>query len=177
MTQDELTALLTGTYVRLWPYSPPYFPRDTLYQVWKLMEAHKAWPRLFWWEDVNDLHKGSLLAFASYMKTKAALLVESLETGKLAGLVWFDEMFDGLRGTISVWYARSAWGAAAHEATGIATRYGHQALSLPQVWGVTPWTAARHHALRCGYKDMATFPRYIRLNGKPMPMYFLCHED
>lgn len=177
MDKRVLEQLLTGQHVRLWPYALGLFPRDILARVWRAMEAEEAWPRVFWWQTLPDTQKGDLAAFAGYMQHRIPLIVQDQATRHLAGLVWFDEAIQGLRCNISVWYRKTAWGAPAHEAGGIATRYAHQALGFPQVWGITPWRLAKYHALRCGYKEVATFPRYVRLNEKPMPLYFLCHEE
>lgn len=175
MTQ-ELATLLTGHHVRLWPYAAALFPRDTLYQVWRAIEEEHGWPRIFWWQDAADAQKGDLVAFAEYMRDKTPVLVQKRDTDKLCGLIWFDAGVQGLRTSISIWYRRAAWGAHAHEATALATRYAHQCLGYRQVWGVTPWKAAMHHGLRCGYKFMCTFPRYVLVNNKPMPLHFICHE-
>lgn len=177
MDAQGLTTLLTGQYVRLWPYTPEAFPRDALYQVWQAIEAEHGWGRIFWWERLPDAQKGRLAVFAAYMQDTIPLLVEARTRSDLVGLIWFTETFQGLRTNGNIWYAKRAWGPAADEATALATRYAHQALRLPQVWAVTPWKAARQHVLRCGFKDVATLPRYVRMHDKPMPMYFLLHEE
>lgn len=176
MQPEALTALLTGTYVHLWPYSARHLPRDAVYRVWQVMEAAHAWPRVFWWQDLPEAHKGDLVAFASYMRERVPLLVQMGEN-PLAGLIWFDEMVAGLRGNISIWFTQAAWGPPAEEAGRLATEYAHQALQLPQVWGVSPWGAARDFAVRCGYTHVATLPRFVRVGGKRLPMYYTVHEE
>jgi hypothetical protein len=176
MTQHELEALLTGERVRLWPYAPALFPRDTLYQVWQLLEAEQAWERLFWWQDVPEPQRGDLLSFATYMRDKIPLLVQRRQDGALCGLIYFDEAIAGLRANISIWFAKAAWGAAAIEAGEIATRYGHQCLGFPALWGVTPWKAAARFAQKCGYRHVMTLERYVRIHHKPMPMHYTVHE-
>ena len=171
----DAAALLTGTHVRLWPYSARHMPRDAVFLVWQALEAEHAWPRIFWWQDLPDAHKGDLVAFAWYMRERVPLLVQ-VGDNPLAGLIWFDEMVAGLRGNISIWFAKDAWGALAEEAGRLATQYAHQALTLPQVWGVSPWKAARDFAVRCGYSHVATFPRFVRVNGTPRPLYYVVHE-
>jgi hypothetical protein len=183
MTPEALDTLLTGTQVRLWPYAPSVFPRDLLYHVWARMEAEHAWPKLFWWQDVPDREKGDLCAFASYLRDKTPLLVETHGPPgrplheRLGGLIWFDEAVRGLRANISIWFARAAWGDAAQEAGVIATRYAHQALQLPAIWGVSPWQAAIRYGVRCGYRPVCTLPHYIRIHGKPMPLHYILHEE
>ena len=174
MDTARLTTLLSGQHVRLWPHATKAFPRDALYHVWRLLEAEQAWPRLFWWQDLPDAHKGDLVAFAVYMSDRVPLLV--MHGGAIIGLIWFDEMVQGLRGNISIWCARDAWGEPAEEACRLATQYAHEALRLPQVWVVTPWKSVRDFAVRCAYTHVATFPRYVRLVGTPMALYFVVHE-
>jgi len=172
-----LAQLLTGDLVQLWPYSAAAFPRDTLYQVWQLLEAEQAWARLFWWHTGPEHQRGDLVSFAVYMRDKIPLLVQDRATGRLVGLIYFDEAIAQVRANVSIWFARAAWGAAALEAGAIATRYGHEALGFPALWGVTPWKAAARFAQKCGYRPVITFERYVVIHGKPMPLYYTCHEE
>lgn len=177
MTPQDLARLLTGDLVRLWPYaSAAPFPRDLLYRVWHMIEAERGWHKLFWWQPGPAAQRGDLTTFARYMQDKIPLLVEDRATGKLCGLIYFDEALAGLRANISIWFAKAAWGATATEAGAIATRYAHACLGFPTLWGVTPWKAAARYAVRCGYRHVATLPAYVRINGKPMPMYYTSHE-
>lgn len=178
LTPQALTTLLTGQHVRLWPYVSGGFARDMLYRVWQAIEAERGWPRLFWWQAVPDAQKGDLAAFAAYLiEDKVPLLVQARATGDLVGLVWFSDSLRDLRTNGSIWYARTAWGAPAAEATRLATAYAHAALGFPQVWGVTPWKAALAHVQRCGFRHVATLPRYVRIHGTPMPLYYSLHEE
>lgn len=149
----------------------PYRPLPHLLEA---MVAEAAWRWLLWWDSVEHGPEGLRHLLAQYAAYGTALLAVEAG-GDRMGVILADEGIVGLRTRILVWYPQSLWGAPAQDATNQGTAHLHT-LGYGQVWGITPWRRARAHAQRCGYRDMATFPRYVVIGGRPASLYFLVHE-
>jgi len=172
----DYAQLLTGEHVRLWPYSSHISPTALVYLWQKINEAGMA-HRVFWpHAQKAEQQTLNLEFFLSTMHGALPLLVQDLGTGSIGGLVWFDDVHVGFRGSINLFYERRLWGIKAREGTAIATRYGFEAFGFQSIWGITPWKIAARHGLKLGYKHVATLPKYACVQGELHDVYVFKRE-
>lgn len=174
----DLSTLLTGTQVQLWPYSRGLYPRDTLHTLWRMVEAGGGAAQVFHSQlgGESDPYpwQGDLTEFVNYFNEPGRrILLMAMRGEALVGLCWFDDIVPGFRAAYNLFFRRRAYGLVAHEATALALRYGFDVLGVQSIWGYTPWRAAVEHGLRHGFSVVATLPGFARVNGKPTDITML----
>ena len=164
---SELSSLLTGSQVRLWPYSPASYPPDTLVELWRLLQAERAQTKVFWSRAHQVYSDPAPLAwFMGFMQSVILMLPQDLESGALMGFCWFDDIVHQHRAAQNIFYARRFWGSRAQEASTLCARYGHEVMGWPTLWGLTPWPLAVRHAEVVGFRYVATLEDYAFIEGK-----------
>jgi len=163
---------LNGIRTRIWPYSRGYYPRDTFYHLWLMMENDDATPLIFQTETKQEgliyETRGDLQAFVELFKDKIILIAESLEKKELAGFFWYDDIHPGERASANVFYRRRFWGETSREATTLCLDYGFRAshLDFKTIWASTPWKTAVSHAEAMGFKERAKIENIGQVNGR-----------
>lgn len=170
--------LLTGERVRVWPYAKGLYPESILAHMWSMINDAGAAHKVFWAHNRNEkLDTVNLGFFLSYMSQCLPLLVQDLESQEMIGMVWLDEIIMGHRSNINMFYRRKAWGSKAKEASQICLRYSFEAFKFDTLWGMTPWREARNHAVKAGFKHVATLDRYACILGEYRSVYVIQKEN
>ena len=178
MTPQDLDALLTGEQVQLFPYQRAVYGRDTLYWMWRMVEAEGTSATIFYTQGcAHEAERGDLVEFVRYFSDplRHVLTVVRLSDRLPIGLVWFDRVADQRHGLIGVWYQRHTT-RLAREGTRLATRYAFEVLGFARLDGWTPWKPAVRHGLALGWQPVATLPQLITLDGTPHDVYVLRME-
>ena len=150
--------------MRVLPYVRGYYPRDTAYRLWSLMEAEGAASKLFFsgvphGTDVNCL--GDLTQFVQSLATRETLVMQHLESGEIAGLFWYEDFIPSHRALVSIFVRRRFWGEVAKEIADLGLRYGFEVFQLKHIWALTAWPTSASIAERCGMTLVATLEDYV----------------
>lgn len=174
---------LEGQYVRLWPYSRGYYPRDTLYHLWRLVEEDNAAPSLFHSQlcpipTVPYEWRGDLVEFVKVFESESRILLiaQSVQKDEIAGFFWFDDVVSKFRASCNIFYRRRYWGHPAREASRLAIGYGFEFLEFKSVWAYTPWDHAAKHAEAVGFHPLISLPEMFQSqnsDGKLYPLHIL----
>ena len=165
---------LTGSLVRLWPYVPGIYGRDTLYRIWRAMEDDGSTHQAFWDAGVPSVSAADLGSFAKAFHdttTKILFMVESQDTQTLVGAIWFTHIMPSHQATASIWMTKQARGAMTRQASACALDYAFTAWDVRQVWCETPWPAARALARRLGFSHVASLPEYCAFDGQYLDVH------
>lgn len=174
----DVSAILTGQQVQLWPYSRGLYPRDTLHTLWRLVEDGGGAAQVFHSQRGGDSDpypwQGDLTEFVRYFDEPGRRhLLIATQGEALMGLCWFDDIVPGHRAAYNLFFRKRAYGTIAHEATTLALRYGFDVLGVQSIWGYTPWRAAVEHGRRHGFRVVATLPGFAQVDGRPRDVMML----
>ena len=118
---DNIGELLTGKFVRLWPYAKDTYPQSLLVNICdKITESGQA-HKVFWpYATKEGQCRMDLAFFLNYMESCLPLLVQDLEGGEeggdFVGMLWFDQITMGHKANVNIFMQRRAWGKKAKEA-------------------------------------------------------------
>mgnify|MGYP001559356118 CR=1 FL=1 len=162
-----------GNLVRLWPYEPGAYGRDTLYRVWKLMEDDQATRDCFW-DEANletgaDL--GSFIQAFEGVASKQLLMIERCDTGMLCGCFWVAQIQPNHQAFVSMWMHKDARGPMSGKAAHMALNYTFTRWNLMQVFAMTPWASAGTLCKMMGFTKTAVLPDFCKwTDGSMLPV-------
>ncbi|MGI9298574.1 MAG: GNAT family N-acetyltransferase [Gammaproteobacteria bacterium] len=136
---------------------------------------------------VDESWRGDLVEFVRYFgldSVKRNLLVmQCRASGRVMGMVWFDEIVPGYLGAIGLFYRKEYRGKASIEATKLACDYACDVFKYIRLVGFSPHKHALHHIVSCGWQHVCTVPKMTLINGNPRDIYvamqdrsMLCQE-
>ena len=152
----DVEALLTGSLVRVWPFTRGLYNHMTLPRLWEALREAGAIGQVFWRHQHPD--QMTLHDFLTAMHAVLLLLVQT-HGGEIAGCCWYEEV-ESFRASLSVWYRRRYWGPVAREGTALVIRYGFTLFDWRHIWAATPWRLAVRHGEALGGQVVATLPGY-----------------
>jgi len=185
---SEITALefdvkrLVGKSVRLMPYARGYCPRDMLYQLWKAMDSDQLTDYVF--HSFNGpqtpySQRGDLVEFVKMFEPdhgyRILLIVLDATVDKLAGAIWFDEIVEKQRASISIFMLTGYRGEPAIEAVRMALDYMFTAFDMKAIWAFTPWLHAVNLAKNTGFIQQAKLAELAK--DKEMTILRINKED
>lgn len=171
---QDVSGLLQGDLVRVWPYARGFYPRDTLYKVWATIEAEDGHRRLFYDQECEqESERGDLETFCAMVQTVNLFLIEYQDA--IGAILWIKSM-PHRQGAISVWSSKACLGRPIREAALMVCYYAQECLALEHLWAYTPWTHAEKIARDCGFKPIGMLPNATVIKGFPAPIYVLQKE-
>jgi RimJ/RimL family protein N-acetyltransferase len=175
-TAKNLEDILTGKLVRLWPYQRGAYARDAIYALWRMVENSKAGHKLFWGSHDPDAIHSDLTAFCEFFDPirnpgRLLLMVQTIETNTLAGLIWFDDIIPKFRAFGSIFILPQYRGEASREAVHVALRFAFEVQEWQSVWGVTPWPEAAKLIEKAGFERLAILPNFALVQGQPKSVF------
>ena len=181
MTPEELERLTTGKHVKLFPYVRGLVPPETLYTLWRFMQAERALEKVFFGRLASSTPyptMGDLVDFVKFFEPeppaqRLLLIAMNLASDQFAGMFWFDDIVRGHRAAGSVFYRRRFWGEPAREASRLALAYGFAEFDVRAIWAYSPWLTGRRHAEAAGMSLVATLPDYVTIGGQTMDLHIL----
>ena len=171
----------TAKAVRIWPYEPGAYGRDTLYRVWKLMEDDQA-TRACFWDEANLETGADLASFIQAFEgvtSKQLLMIERCDTGLLCGCFWVTQIQPNHQAFVSMWMHSDARGPMSGVAAHMALNYTFTRWNLGQVFAMTPWANAGALCRMMGFSRTAVLPDFCKwTDGKflPVSIYRLVRE-
>lgn len=181
---ENLERVFTGKYVRLRQYLPGYYPRESLYILWKAAEEDGACLQIFYDKlshpkpDTPIDTRGDLAEFVSYFNAPDKLLVifEDLKTSDLVGFMWLSDMVPRFRATVNIFFRKRYRGRAGFEGARLFREYATRVLGFPTLWGLTPWTNSVAVGRWLGMKTVAVLPKFQLIDGVAHDVFVLRYE-
>ena len=149
---------LIGEQVTLYPYVRSRAPRDMLYLLWLLIEAHGDWKKIFWGSQEPEATLGDLPYFVMFVHDPDDwklwfMIVDNLSLA-LIGAVWFDK-FQGNECEGGIWMAKGHRHKS-REVVNLSTnemfRQGYSQINV-----TSPHTSVANLVIKCGYEDIGQF--------------------
>ena len=179
--RNEVHDPLNGRYCRIWPYLRGHYPRSLLGELWQLVESEGASRDIFYGSRAEPKTTpidtcGDLTDFVEYFRANRPLYLVADNEDRVVGFFWLDEMVQGQRATISLFFRKDSRGRLAFEAGRIFRDYCISFLGFKEIWGVTPWKQSVAMGRWLGMKTVAVLPQFQRIDGKLFDLYLLRYK-
>ena len=174
---------IDSEHLKCWPYVRGHYQRDTLYQIWSLIEQAGDWDKIFWENQPGDTPisiKGDLTAWVQFVEDpidkKILLIMVSRSDNQIAGIVWFNHVKNN-EAYGCIWMRPEYRGAASREAVHLGLEHAFYAMGWTKVWAATPWPRARNLIKKSGFSDVVTLPGMHKVGDKPGNVFILAVEE
>ena len=161
--------------VKLWPYIRGVYSKDVLYRLWRVVEESGAGPSLCWGQHDPEPMRHDLPSFVRFAEDPGRhLFLLTNDDGKeIVGCLWFDDIIPNYRCFGSIFMRPSHRGDESLEAMRLGLAYAFGPLHMQQVWGITPWNAAKQLCLAVGFAEVAVLPGFAWVHGRPQDVTVL----
>lgn len=162
--------LLEGEFFKIWPYARSAgYPPDTLYALWKAMQAEDGVRRVLYESKRLDLE-----AFMAYFSDALVYIATTKDLQHVLGTVWFTAI-KKQQAQVGIFFSRRAQGNLARNITNRVLLFAFATYQWQTIWGLTPWRMAARHGVLLGFKHIATVPDFIEMPyaHKRMPLHVI----